>query len=203
MRHYCYLNEEKRYVHVSIPKVACTSIRYAIGCQLGIFTTPTPEVKLNPLHLAMEAANISLEAAVSRTDCVRWSVVRHPAERLVSCWSMFAVGEGERIQEIDGLNFPSFIHKVCEMQYVGQCNEHYAPQVETLTHLGVPVVDEIYRLHEIDTWWPQLQERFGLPGLLHINSSEHRPWREYYTPELRRMVEWRYGADFHVGGYAW
>jgi hypothetical protein len=158
----------------------------------------------------LKPAEITAWEVKQHCGCLRWTVIRHPAARLVSCWhnrihdqSKLETSGGPILRQFTGMSFSDFVTAVCAQADVREMDEHYAPQVEMLTVEGEPIVDEIYRLETLEAEWPRLQERFGLPELPHLNRSEHEPWTNYYDAKLRRLVEWRFGAVFHVGGYSW
>ncbi|MCK5439190.1 MAG: sulfotransferase family 2 domain-containing protein, partial [Gemmatimonadetes bacterium] len=77
---YCITNPRAGYgyCYVNVAKAGCTSIKLAIAEHLGV---PFDVVQWRYPYRQRS------EYAVEARDLFRFSVVRHPAARLVSCWA--------------------------------------------------------------------------------------------------------------------
>jgi hypothetical protein len=69
-----------------------------------------------------------------------------------------------------------------------------------LSRKGAVIVDDVFKLEEIDRFWETLEARTGLKlERLHVNQSRSRnyQWDERHIAEIRR----RFAADFRNFGY--
>lgn len=191
------VDRQHGHYYVNLPKCGCSSIKVAIAEQLGV---EFADVLRNRRYVGPDRIADAL-------DLFGWSVVRNPFARLVSCWSETQPPYFDRFLELNpdmnrmrGWEFGDFIGRIIKMDSM-RMNAHYRPMIDTLRRRGRWLCREVYYLERIDEAWPTLQERFGLPALQHRRKGEHRPYQEMYTPELRRAVEERYGADLETFGY--
>ena len=70
---------------------------------------------------------------------------------------------------------------------------------------GAPLVDHILRLEDLNTAWPDLAARLGLPdcgALPHLNRRVERDHRDWYDAASRRLVAERYGFDLAHFSYS-
>lgn len=191
-RTYAIVNEVAGYAYVGIMKAGSTSIRVAIAQQAGVTLEDLRSVQVAARNVAVEL--------------FRFTVVRNPFARLVSCWAHFASGaqagklrSNFEFAPLAGMSFREFAVYVCRRQWA--TNMHYAPQWHQLHHDGRRLVDSIIKLEEIDREWPALMEQWGLPALSVRRASQHDPWESYYTRGLKRSVARKYRADFERLGY--
>ena len=196
---YAVIVQQHGYAYLNMPKAACTSIKEAIGKQLG-----------HDAAWLRSASGLRCAARdiAKRTDLFRWTVVRHPAARLVSCWTetrtprdrILQLNRGLRLKA--GLPFPGFVRAVA-IEDDWRANAHYAQQSYLCRDRGEWLIDMHFQLESLGDSWPAIQLLTGLGDLVHLRRSEHKPWREYYTAELRSLVETRYADDFEAFGYEW
>lgn len=68
---------------------------------------------------------------------------------------------------------------------------------------GEIAMDFIGRFESLDDDFRKLSSHLGLDSavLPQTNASRHRPYREYYTPETRKIVEERFAKDCGIFGY--
>ena len=186
------------WAHVSIPKCGCQSIRRSLESHLGLTPGHTVNGRKWPCRLSFDELQQSPEL-------FRWSVVRDPRARLVSTWA-----NKTQLMLPDGINGLA----ECYKPFLGSPFEdfaHWAGKQDVATdsvdiHIracswwliedGELIVDAAFRLRDLNTVWPSLQSRFGYPKLGHRNSSQHLPWRQYFTPELDALVKSAYADDF-------
>lgn len=199
---YCIANESAGYIYVNMAKAACSSIKEAIAAHKGVDFETLTWKHPHRRHLSY---------ARDRSDLYRFTFVRHPAARLVSCWADWCqppypdrgnYDKNPALARLRGIDFPTFIHHVCD-QVDGQRNEHYAIQWRQLFSHGSVVVDDAFKVRELSVTWAMLQERFGLPDLPHVRRSEHGPWQDYFDDELEALVLHHYHEDFANLGFEW
>ena len=191
--------EQRGYAYLNIPKSACTSVKMAICQQHGHDAQWLRHESglWHPFRHLLHCSNL-----------YRFTVVRHPAARLVSCW-IETRHPRDRILELNrglkvkaGLDFRAFVYSVAA-EDDWRANDHYVQQSHLCLYRGISLIDEWFRLEDIATAWPQVQAKTGLGPLPHERKSEHESWQWYYSDELRRVVETRYVDDFREFGYEW
>ena len=199
---YCIVNPAAGYIYVNNAKAACTSIKTAIAEQIGV---PFERVQWNEPHRR------GLAYAVAHPEMYRFTFVRHPGARLVSCWADWCCppypAEGNYqhnpdLARLKGIAFEEFVRHACG-QIDGYRNQHYAIQWRQMCYSGTCVPDDLFHLEDIGDVWPTLQERYGLPALKRIRTSEHKPWQHYFDNALRAAVEREYHEDFANLEYQW
>lgn len=189
----CTPNESAGYCYIDVPKAACTSIKTAIAKHRGIsFQDVRRDYRYGPF--------------AETTKLFRFSFVRNPFERLVSLWTdMLQPPFPERelrvnrqLRTMAGWRFEDVVQTV-SITPDNIANRHFRTQDALFWWRDQRIVDEVYRLEDIDEVWPRLQERFGLPAIEHLRQSEHRPWQEYYDEPLFWTVKERYKHDLQYG----
>jgi hypothetical protein len=81
--------------------------------------------------------------------------------------------------------------------------QHFLPQVEWLKDLnGQILFDKIIRFESLASDYAQVAEQLGLKSdLPHLNSTERTAYREFYSPESRKLVEDWFKEDIELFGY--
>jgi len=192
---------EDRACYIAIEKVACSSIKYALGHHYGIASRKMPHVwpwrKLTPDRL-LELRDEGVWA---------FAFIRNPFDRLVSCWAhKVARYRGKRARCPLFRDLPTstgFIDFVAwaTAQDPRRCNWHFRPQHRFLEHQGRPLTDCLYYFESLSGDWRMLQARFGWPDLPHRNATPHPHYRELFTAQTRDMAERYYARDLEIGGY--
>ncbi|WP_455387479.1 sulfotransferase family 2 domain-containing protein [Petrachloros mirabilis] len=192
---YAIVDRNAGFAYVNLAKCGCSAIKTAIA-----------EYLQQPFETVQSGHRWRMRAPVVPERLYRFTVMRDPRERLVSCWSHYICAPGAselmanpEFQALQGISFAEFATYASIWRPAP--NLHYAPQWWQLHWDGRCLVDEILHLETIESDWPILMERFGLPELKTVNTSEHRPWREYYDNELLSTVESHYSQDMRGGGY--
>ena len=140
----------------------------------------------------------------------KFSIIRHPLDRLVSEFGYFNSGRmGEKYRYWDSelirsLPFTQFVYDVrdhCIVHPDQRIRCRYIPQYDYLYDAqGMLMVDKIFRFerfHEIE----ELVTKEGTRPCMHKNKSEHDPYMTYYTKETLSIVQDLYRKDFEVFGY--
>lgn len=127
-----------------------------------------------------------------------FTVVRNPFDRMVSIYFYHQQREGKGEGTKQG-----FARYVEEYDAIHR-NPHWRKnQYEWISDNGQMCVDTILRFETLAKDFAQLCEKLKLSAKLpHTNKSRHRPYREYYTPELRRIIEKRFRCDLEQFNYS-
>lgn len=212
-----YVVDEKKLVYISIPKVACTSIKNAI------LTTPDPMSQhsdaMDIHHRAERFHRFRLTA--EQQKYFKFAFVRSPFDRLVSCYEdkvrrpvqhtgryYFATRYNTvLLQRLFGgqfhpnMTFGEFVklvHRIPDRFADG----HFRSQYSMLFKNGRPLADFVGKFESLDSDWDRLTATFGFPSLSKRNATARQSWREYYkSPELVELVADRFKDDIREFGY--
>lgn len=177
------------YALLTIPKVAGTSIRAAL------LRTHGHELELH--------RQVHHHPALRFVDTCPFvaTFVRHPVDRLVSCWADRIRGErpSEPLRRLGygpDSSFSGFVREVAEIGT--QANVHTAPQV---SHLARVAPDFIGRFERLPDDWQRLQGIVGIGPLPHMQRSGREGWRQHADPATEALVRELYADDFRAFGY--
>jgi len=184
---------DRGFIFVETPKVACSSIKLAIGNSVvGARTEAQSRAWWQPkMRVTQEQ--------VAKSDMFRFAVVRNPFDRLVSCWSDKVRAGHWDPPDNKRMTFPQLVHKLHEFNVIG--NRHAAPMTQLLTYEGQLIIDYVLRFERLAEDWERLRALTGLGPLPHRNRSKHKPYQEYYDEELRYIVYGAYWQDLVNFGY--
>lgn len=146
----------------------------------------------------------------------KFTYVRNPYERLVSCYESKYHTDKKRFQrkllEYDTYlfgyirednGFDNFIKRIAKIPE--SCMDCHFGSQYALTHdkRGRKLVDYIGPYENIEEDYKKIQEKYGLKELPHYNKTggEKRDWRSYYTLETAEIVYKKYKKDFENFGY--
>ena len=211
-------------IYITVPKVASTRIRQTLAAAVGRHT-----VSLNPGRRrrfrgpqgprSMTLASFHMLATDPKT--LRFSFVRNPYARAVSCWADKLQGKplvpGDdfvnaylaRRQEIDAdlpagrdrtLSFSDFV------TYAGafanrRVDAHLQAQDDILAMPGI-ALDFVGRIERFSQDIVRVLDHIAATNGIRgdaanpVNPSRHGPWADYYTPELRDRIYRAYERDF-------
>ncbi len=138
-------------------------------------------------------------------DYFRFAFVRNPWIRLVSAWrNKVVTGRlfGASADQFGGLKTFKHFVDFCEAQDLGTCNVHIRKQ-SCLIDLNN--VDYLGRLETYEQDLTKIAGIIGLekqPAIPHKNASKKpKPWRDFYTDDLRDRVGELYRQDVQIFGY--
>lgn len=177
------IDHRRRFIWIHVPKTGGTSI--SRGLQVGVSDH-------RPARVLYPQAPLYLLAGF----------VRHPAERLHSIYHAATQHATEWRQAAEAGSFERFVHTLPD--HFRQM-PHTRPQVHFLRYRGRIVADFVGRFERIREDYARLRDLLGLPPheLQHLNKSQHGPWREAFTPKMRRIAERIYSHDFRTFQYTW
>lgn len=179
---------------MSMPKCAGSSVR------AGLMRKLDPENWHKQGHLdRWVSLHYYSRGQMRESSLFRFSVVRNPFDRLVSCWANRVRGghlAGPRGKE---WTFEEFVHLLHTRAL--RNDRHIAPQTWMLLDREQPLVDHLLRFETLAEDWKVIQDYCGLAPLKHLNKSEHDHYQTYYTDELRYIVHGLYWQDLRLLGY--
>ncbi|MDB5973192.1 MAG: Sulfotransferase family [Hydrocarboniphaga sp.] len=203
------ISHKHQYIFFAIPKTGTHSVRQALRLhagdqdleQVGLFVQkrfPFPEFAgIRHGHISARQIRPVLGDATFN-QYLKFAFVRNPYERFVSyCAFMTRSGDEFKIEpravmkhviSSDGL----LAHLLCR------------PQHEFIVDdTGHVAMDYVGRNETMQLSYDIITDRLGLPKetLTRANSSEHRPWPEYYDRDLIDSVGKIYRRDLELFGY--
>lgn len=192
----------QKLLYVPVPKAANRSIRAALAATAGLPFADGQEP-------GFETA--PLTAVPAMTDYFRFTFVRHPLDRLVSCYAQKIVLYARQLQMPllfwrygrrfwPEMSFAEFVTAVAAIPD-SRADRHFRSQHTFVYHEGKPIVDFVGRFEQLAPDWAQVQQQTGLGRLPHFNPSPHKPFAQMYTPALAQLAAERYRQDMALFGY--
>ncbi|MCF7798843.1 sulfotransferase family protein [Candidatus Woesearchaeota archaeon] len=189
---------KKKIAYLVLPKNACSSIKSSL----------VPFVKSN--HSIHFNDGLSKNVGKLSSDFkshYSFTFIRNPFERLVSCY----VNKFEEYERWDKIflfekyylfgylkktdSFAQFVKKVAKLPDF-LSDSHFQSQYSRIYRRGKLVVDFIGRMENFSEDFAVLKKKFLLANPPHINKTKKKySWKDYYTPELARLVYRRYKKE--------
>lgn len=211
-------SERYRYILGWTPKCACTTVLQTHYKLHGEETASrNVDTHAPPVHL-MGGRQMTVEEISGLHG--EWSlclVVRNPYQRLLSTYLERFVahaGHGERSRALswDDPKFASFASFVEHLRDAAKCDfwhlqqqskgmlPHLMRRVEEMNFIAVLVDDRF-----TETFQVAMEALTETPVEI-VQGDVHKahytkPWKDYYTPELKERVDWYYGDDFVMLNY--
>jgi chondroitin 4-sulfotransferase 11 len=185
-----------RAIFIHIPKTAGSSVTHSLlGGPRGNLHAPYSEYeRINPRKFR---------------EFFKFTFVRNPWDRLVSTYIFLRDFDSDPRtrswykREVDPFpDFSSFVRG-----WLSEANArsslHFRPQHTFICDADLRLrVDFVGRVETITEDFCIICERLGVAAeLQRINESNHRPYTEYYTEELRERVAAVYSDDIAMFGY--
>jgi hypothetical protein len=211
-----------KVVYHAIPKVACSSIMSACVDALEIDFPPSewkPEVfQTRKWDHLFDRRSIVVEGRPPRRFDKYWSFafVRNPWDRLVSCYSEKIRPDGDPENFINGvsrvltsfgvfeagMSFERFAREVAHITDEN-AEPHFLSQHKFIVNrAGKLIVDFLGHFETIDKDFGVVRQRLGAPvELPHLLRSQRGHYRDYYSPDLARIIGERYSEDIARFGY--
>jgi len=181
------------------------------------------QTKGNP-HQALFPHPDGLDVAGERfyATYTSFAFVRHPLDRLVSCYRDKIQGEAREFTEVSekgiahclsgydafwaGMSFDEFVRAVASIPD-DRADEHFRSQHSFVTNAkGVIAVDFIGRFETLDADFRCLAEKVGLPSGLRLpnrQAASHKvDFRTFYSQEVCALAYERYKKDFEWFSYS-
>ena len=212
-----YILEAANAVYISIPKVACTSIKIAT---MGSNVPIDSKNNYMDIHsLAERYHTFSLTSAQKKY--YTFAFVRSPFDRLVSCFEdkvrrpvqhhgryFFDSAYNDillkrfiKVNFSPDMSFDEFIKSVAKIPDF-LSDGHFRSQYSMLYSGGHPIPDYIGKFEDLPESWLPVAKQCGFPELDQKNQSERESLSRYFgTVELLKLVRKRYMKDIKLFGY--
>lgn len=221
---------EHRIIYVCVPKSASSRVKICLSNLLGLQVTTYEAAhrrKLSGLKAPHHVGLSSFYRLAMDANTLRFSFVRNPYARLVSCWAdkyrdrslvpgdpfidqylawrnetdpQLPAGAGQTLSFADFVMFASATASDC-------INTHWQVQQQIVDGPGLQL-DFVGKVETFDRDFNRVYDHVGIEQSLHgkiherVRPTAHRPWQDYYTPELAASVYRAYERDFDRFGYA-
>jgi len=209
LEHRNILIEEYSLIYFKQYKVASTTILRQLAQFLSM-----PEKDLKYIHFLNKYPFPSAskkEIQTTYSNFVRFSIVRNPWERLVSCYKNKIIGDREENKGFfilnpqfhRGMSFEAFIETVARTPD-NNADVHFIQQLYFLHDFeGDFLVNYIGDLHRLEEHIEEIKLKTSAPfkTLPHINSTKKDSYESYYTTELVEKVQERFSWDIDFFGY--
>ncbi|MAT52323.1 MAG: hypothetical protein CMK32_14190 [Porticoccaceae bacterium] len=193
---YPHLNYARKngYIFVHIPKTAGTSVLNALGI---------------PFRVHADWKVLEASDPVLFRESFKFCFVRNPFDRLVSVYS-YLLGGGAGItdaelSELLNASFDTFDKFVSNFLNFHVIHQHplLRPQYLYVCDLGSRLkVDFVGRYESLDKDFSSIAERLNMPSSLPmLNTSDRKPFSDYYGPETIEKVVSLYLMDFEIFNY--
>lgn len=217
------------YVYVEVPKAGCGTMKATLGgleaARLGptlaerFQANPHDRTKATPFVRPFQLPPDLLEDALTSPRFRRFTVVREPAARLLSCY-LEKIRQGlpqsevvvERLRESTGRDIPApeitleqFVDVVAAQPSREQ-DPHWRRQAD---HIGLGIVpyDAVIHLEDLDRSWSRIGDLIGVADVreqfyCRTSTSAGSHMEENYTTDLLVRVHEAYARDYADLGYS-
>jgi hypothetical protein len=196
-----------KVIYISISKTGISSIRSMFLEKIGEEYDKENYGTIH--HKTKEVFNYIPQKEIDKNhDCFKFSMVRNPFDRLVSCYTNKILKEDyPPIQKgygnlfYQGMPFDEFVHSVCKVPDIFS-DRHFRSQYSYIYYKGKSLVDYIGRFENLEEDLAFIIDKYDLGKIPHINKSSKRSdYRDYYTPELVELAYQRYRDDIEKFDY--
>lgn len=201
-RHKFILSEKYKFVYYEIQKCASETMReYFLG-------TTRKNSTRNQYGAVRLSGGRSKAAPYENGDYYAFTFVRNPWERVVSAWlSKFVHYHDPKHPDLPGIRDPELSLQTTFEEYVRfihKTPDHVADCHFKSMHTFIPKNCRVGRVEDLEEDFTQFREEIGIPILpipYRNTTNKNKPWREYYTNELRRLVTERFNEDIEIFEY--
>ncbi len=124
-------------------------------------------------------------------DCFSFAVVRNPWDRAVS---MYYFGKKAGLARVFGLKNDLSFEGFCEVLKSQEGNRLFLPVFKQIewTH-GSIEVDEVLRFENLGEDFSNMIKKHNInhiyPHLPHVNSTNHKPYRDYFNSNAKKIIK--------------
>lgn len=203
------ISHKHKFIFFAVPKTGTHSVRQALREHMGaedleqvrLFVEKKfsfPELKDTPTgHLSVKQIRPAVGEEMFN-QYFKFSFVRNPFDRFVSYCSFMTRGT-----DAFSARPKEFMKHVLT---VLKPEKHllYMPQSDFLVdHEGKLAMDFVGRTESMQDSYNEICKRVGIPSaqLGVINSSQHKPYMEYYDEEIYSLVARQYSKDLNMFDY--
>ena len=215
-----FVLHEYEAVYFCIPKVASSTWNRVCATLLN-FDIPETD------NIIQDLPRIDKAGILKHNDYFKFAFVRNPFDRLVSCYFNKIIFYRDQLKKDPnwknptmrngifyglakfgifkaGMSFEDFVRAVAKIPDAW-ADRHFISQYTFLTdESGTIFPDFIGKLENANKDFVYVLDKLGKTDILmpHFKKSfEKKSYREYYTPELIRIVQKRYSKDLEMFGY--
>ena len=201
---YFYVDYDRKVIYLLTAKCGCSSIRNSMGYDNE---TTIPDKK------SFDTGRyVKHRLTAAEKDFYIFSFVRNPFDRLVSLYENQYRGNPGRYIDSSRANVyiniydKGFAYFIWEVLSSTKWNMdiHYKTLYDELYTDGshrTLIPDYVGRFENLEEDYKVLADRFGFQPLPHLNPSERKDWRDYYTLKMADRVYQKFEKDFHTFGY--
>lgn len=203
------ISHQHQFIFFAVPKTGTHSIRQALRPhlaehdqeQVGLFvqrTFPQPELAaIGHGHVSVAQVKPVLGDEVFNRY-FKFAFVRNPWDRFVSYCAFISRDTGRFENDPHGF--------MREMVYSPRPLQHllYQPQNEMLSdERGELAMDFVGRVEQMERDHITICRRLGVEPqpIEQINSSQHKPYTDYYNNDLRALIAHKYARDIELFDY--
>lgn len=218
-----YISLRNHYVYTAVGKAANSTVKH----HLYDLEYAGTRFKARSVHDRQSAPLLSpfqlpddlMEEVFTSPRYFRFSVVRNPYARILSCYlDRIVPADSAPYRQLvlamkrtagDAVSFPEFVRTICAQKPFDQ-NNHWRLQVSEIA-LSAIRYDFIGRQEsfakDMATIWSKVAPGHPAPDFAAANkapsiTSAEKRLTEFYTPELADMVRTAYREDFEAFGYS-
>ncbi len=218
-----------KLLYVAVPKAASTRIRRTLAQAIGryvISLKPSRWFKFSGPPGPRSMTKSSFYRLATAADTLKFSFVRNPYARAVSCWAdkyrdkPLVPGDPftdiylAQRHEIDAalpagadrtLSFADFITFIAAVAHK-RCDIHFQVQDDVLSMPGI-TLDFVGKVETFAQDFARVLDHLRASDALRrvamsaVNKSRHDHWTSYYTPELADRLYGAYECDFDRFAY--
>jgi len=194
-------------IYISISKTGISSIRSMFLDKVGI---KYDDKEYDTIHIEVKKAfkYISKSKIVDNNKAFKFSVVRNPFDRLVSCYKNKILEEEYLPMQsgyggifYKGMPFDKFVLSICKIPDIFS-DRHFKSQYSYLYYKDNLIVDYLGKFENLDTDLAIIIDKYELGDIPHINKSKVKSdYKDFYTSELVEHVYNRYKNDIEKFNY--
>jgi hypothetical protein len=219
----------RRLLYVVVPKAASTRIRQTLARAARrriLSLKPSRRLRYSGPYGPRSMTKSSFFRLATSPSTLRFSFVRNPYARAVSCWAdkfrgkplvpgdpfvdLYLARRHDIASELPAgrdrtLTFAEFVVFLATVAN-SRCDIHFQVQDDILSMPGI-ALDVVGRVESFAEDFARVLDHLGADDTLRreaalpINESNHDDWTSYYTPELADCVYRAYECDFDRFAY--
>ncbi len=207
-----YVSVEKNFIFVHVAKTGGQALKqalrpYAVRKARGQWRRLLSHLPIQESMDAQFGPHASIRWAklkLPRTffdGAFKFGLVRNPYDLAVSRYA-FVRGEGDhhRHKDAQSQSFADFLRMERRRASWRPCDQ----SAMLCDYSGQLLVDQVYRFEQMEEAFADIVTRLDLPvspKLARKNASQRGPYRDYYTPVERKLVEQIWARDLEKFGY--
>ncbi len=211
--------DDLKLIYFPIPKVAASSFKYVFATYLN-YDQSVDIRDHNKLHkLIFPSVNRIEIQAGDYDDYLKFTCVRNPWDRLVSCYKS-KIKSNKRYTDIHfkngvdrrflyykvfkaGMSFKTFVHEVCNIPDI-ESDFHFRSQYDFVYYNHQILVNHLMKYESLKQDYSEFNSKLGnkLSELPKMNSTQRKkPTSAFFDHELISLVSKRYDRDFQYFNY--